>query len=204
MVLPVVQEHLACGAIAFDGRSTFGEVENLIRRLWSEYPHQEHRDFSIIMAARHGEKMASQFGVAVMTFNAVTQKWHLREEAMPKSSATLVHAGSGAAEIVAAETLWQASEHSGTSRAVFSAFCESMSQGGDPFTGGGPQLVGLRRIGAGMTFGVVFDGARHLSGAVVGKTGAQSSSVEWFNELFERVDGVRMTRLGDAQPHSPR
>lgn len=204
MVLPVVQEHLASGAIALRPRSMFGEVGSLIRRLWRQYPQQEHRDFSIIMAARLGDKMAARFFVAVMVFNAETQAWHLREEEMPEVSSSLVHDGSGAEQIVAAETLWQASAHAGTSRAMFSAFCESMRTGADPHTGGGPQLVGLRRIGTGMTFGVTYDGARHLSGAVVSKESAAASSVEWFNELFERVDGARMGRLKNAQAHLAR
>lgn len=156
------------------------------------------------MAARLGEKMTARFYVAVMAFNAKAQEWHLREEAMPRVSSSLIHAGSGADEILAAESLWQASAHAGTSRAVFSAFCESMRTGADPHTGGGPQLVGLRRIGTGMTFGVVYDGRRHLSGAVVGRGSAALTSVDWFNELFERVDGARMARLTDAQPHRPR
>lgn len=204
MVLPVVQEHLASGAIITSPRSMFGEIGSLVRRLWQQYPHQEHHDFSIIMAARLGEKMTARFYVAVMAFNAKAQEWHLREEAMPRVSSSLIHAGSGADEILAAESLWQASAHAGTSRAVFSAFCESMRTGADPHTGGGPQLVGLRRIGTGMTFGVVYDGRRHLSGAVVGRGSAALTSVDWFNELFERVDGARMARLTDAQPHRPR
>lgn len=204
MVLPVVQEHLASGAITTEPRSMFGEVGSLIRRLWMQYPHEEHRDFSIIMAARLGEKMAARFYVAMMTFNAKTQTWHLREEDMPKVSSLLIHAGSGAEEVIAAETLWQASAHAGTSRAAFSAFCESMRLGADPHTGGGPQIVGLRRIGNGMTFGVVYDGLRYLSGAVVGREAAASSTIDWFNELFERVDGTRMRRLPDAQRHRTR
>lgn len=204
MVLPVVLEHLAAGAIATSSRSMFGEIGNLIQRLWMQYPHQEHRDFSIIMAARRGEKMAARFHLAVYAFDAASQAWHRREEDMPEMSSSLVHAGSGVREILAAETLWQASEHAGTSRAVFSAFCESMRTGADPNTGGGPQLVGLRRIGTGMTFGVVYDGHRHLSGTVVSKVIAASTSIDWFNELFERADGSRMSRLKDAQPHRPR
>lgn len=204
MVLPVVQEHLASSALTTQPRSVFGEVGSLVRRLWKQYPHQEHRDFSIIMAARLGQKMAARFYVAVFAFNAKTQKWHLHEEDMPKASSFLIHAGSGAAEVRAAETLWQASAHAGTSRAAFSAFCESMRAGADPHTGGGPQLVGLRRIGNGMTFGVVYDGRRYLSGAVVGREAAASSTVEWFNEVFERVDGARMMRLPEAQRHQPR
>lgn len=204
MVLPIVQEHLANGALRPSPRSMFGEVGNLIRRLWMEYPHQEHRDFSIIMGARQGNRMAARFHIAMLTFDANTQEWNLREEAMPTVSSSLIHAGSGAAEVRSAETLWQASNHAGTSRAVFSAFCESMSGGVDPHTGGGPQLVGLRRIGNGLTLGVVYKGVRYLSGAIVRREQAAASSVDWFNELFERADGARMSRLEGSQKHQVR
>lgn len=55
-----------------------------------------------------------------------------------------------------------------------------------------------------MTFGVVYEGVRHLSGAVVSKESAAAASVDWFNELFERVDGARMARLKHAQAHLAR
>jgi hypothetical protein len=204
MALPIVIEQIASGVIPNHPRSAFGEVGNQIRRLWLEYPQEEHRDFSIVMAARTGEKMAARFFVAVMTFRASDGSWEVREEPMPATSASLLVAGSGASEIRSAERLWQASAHANTSRAVFSAFCESMRGGVDPLTGGGPQLVGLHRIGSGRTFGVIYDGRRYLAGSLVDREGAATSTTSWFNELFERFDGERLTRLADAQPHLSR
>jgi hypothetical protein len=168
------------------------------------YPEQEHRDFSIVLASRYGVGMAARFRVAVMTFQASDRTWQMREEPMPPNSASLLVQGSGASEIRAAERLWQASDHAHTSRAVFSAFCESMQLGGDPSTGGGPQLVGLHRVGNGKNFGVVFRGRRYLSGAVIDRKMAAASTTLWFNERFERCNGERMARLSTAQPHRRR
>jgi hypothetical protein len=69
-------------------------------------------------------------------------------------------------------------------------------------SGGGPQLVGLYRKGPGRTFGTVFGGKRYFAGAPVARDAASSDTVEWRNELFERVDGVTARRLDGAQPHA--
>jgi len=139
-----------------------------------------------------------------MTFRASDGTWGVREVEMPPASASLLVGGSGSTEIRAAEHLWQESTHANTSRAVFSAFCESMRGAVDPLTGGGPQLVGLHRIGNAKTFGIVYRGKRYLSGSQIQKQSATASTTQWFNELFERVDGGRIGRLPEAQRHQPR
>ena len=68
----------------------------------------------------------------------MTATSELREEPIPPSSASLVIGGSGAASSEPPNTFWQESAHANTSRAVFSAFCESLQRGGDPLTGGAP------------------------------------------------------------------
>lgn len=204
MVLPAIFEQLAAGAVSAQPRSAFSEIASLIRRQWLSYPEQEHRDFSIIIGARLGDGMSARFELAVLTFRASDQTWDLRQVPMPAASASLQVAGSGASQIRAAEDLWRESVHANTSRAVFSAFCESMRGSEDPLTGGAPQLVGLHRKGNGKNFGVVFDGRRYLSGTLIGRQSAAMSTTQWFNELFERVDGGRMGRLPEAQRHLPR
>lgn len=204
MALPIVLEQLAADVLRASSRSPFGEIGSQIRQLWLTYPEQQRRDFSIVVACRHGVGMAARFFVAVMTHKASDGTWETREVPMPTNSASLLVDGSGASEIRAAEGLWQASDHANTSRAVFSAFCESLRLGGDPFTGGGPQLVGLHRIGNGKNFGVLFDRRRYFSGAVIDKKMAAASTSPWFNELFERCDGERMVKLPKAQRHAPR
>lgn len=204
MVLPAVLEQFAAGAVSARPRSAFGEIASRIRQLWLSYPEQEHRDFSIIIAARSGEGMTAGFELALLTFQASDRTWDVREVPMPPASASLLIAGSGASQIRAAEELWQESAHANTSRAVFSAFCESMQGEGDPLTGGAPQLVGLHRKANGKNLGVVFGGQRYLSGTLIPRQSAAMSTTQWFNELFERVDGGRMGKLPKAQRHLPR
>lgn len=203
IALPTVIDELATGIIGYR-RSDFGDIGDSIRRLWTDYPKQEQRDFGIVMATRRRESMNSVFEMAIMTFQAATDTWDLREIDMPPISARLHVAGTGTDEVRKAEHLWDHSREGGTSRAVYSAFSEALDQGIDPYSGGGPQLVGLRRIGPGIRFGTVYRGTRYLAGARVTQKAAHAANVEWFNELFERVDGGRAKRLPDAQRHIPR
>jgi hypothetical protein len=148
--------------------------------------------------------MDAVFELAIMTFEAATKTWNTREIEMPRSSARLHIAGSGAREVRNAERLWEKSDQGGTSRAVYSAFTEALAQGVDPHSGGAPQLVGLHRIGSGIRFGTVYQGKRYIAGARVTQEAARIAHVDWFNELFERTDGARATRLLEAQRHALR
>lgn len=203
LALPTVMDELAVRTIQ-SRAAAFGGIARSIRRLWTDYPTQEQRDFGIVMATRRRESMDSVFELAVMTFEAATATWDLREVEMPRASARLHVAGSGAHEVRNAGRLWEESLQSGTSRAIYSAFTEALSQGADPYSGGGPQLVGLHRIGPGIRFGTVYGNRRYLAGARVTQAAARTANVKWFNELFERVDGARGRRLPQAQRHIPR
>ncbi|MEV0949029.1 hypothetical protein [Promicromonospora sp. NPDC050249] len=203
IALPTVLDELAAGVVRSKG-SAFGEIGNGIRRLWTDYPKQEQRDFGIVMATRRREAMDAVFELAIMTFDSKTGTWDLKDVPMPQSSARLHIAGSGASEVRNAGLLWEESSQGGTSRAVYGAFTEALAHGTDPYSGGGPQLVGLRRIGPAIRFGTVFQGKRYLAGARVTQATVRASKVEWFNELFERVDGARGRRLSDAQRHLSR
>ena len=203
MAIPTVLDELAAGVMRRRG-SAFGDIGSSIRRLWTDYPKQEQRDFGIVMAIRRRESMDAVFELAIMTFEAASQTWDIKEIDMPQSSARLHVAGSGTREVRDAEDLWEVSGQTGTSRAVFSAFTEALAQGDDPYSGGAPQLVGLHRIGPGIRFGTVYRGKRYIAGARVTQRAARIAQIKWFNELFERTDGARTTRLPNAQRHSPR
>src|SRR5258708_7028877 len=122
---------------------------------------------------------------------------------VPERSALLVSEGSGASAVKKYYERWQKSHSADTSRAVFSAFCESITSQNDPLTGGAPQLAGLYRVGPGRLYGVIHDGQRYFAGATL--IGAeQTETIEWRNHLFERVAGIKKQRLPGAQKHDPR
>ena len=203
IALPTVLDELGAGVIPIRS-SAFGGIGNSIRRLWSDYPKQEQRDFGIIMATRRREAMRGAFELAIMTFEAATGTWDLKEVEMPRSSARLHVAGTGSRKVRDAHQLWEESSQGGTSRAVYSAFTEALRQGSDQYSGGAPQLVGLHRIGHGIRFGTTYLGSRYLAGARVTQRATRTTNVQWFNELFERVDGSTRRRVPGAQAHKPR
>jgi hypothetical protein len=204
MALPILVEQIDAGVIETNPNRPYGAPGDALRRLWKEYPDKERRSAGIIMGHRQGNGMRCRFSLAVMTFQASTQKWTRVSIPMPDQSAQLRVAGSGSTQIRASQAMWNKDIQGGTSRAVFSAFCEALATGSDPKTGGGPQLVGLHRIGPARTFGVVYDRRRYFVGARVRKRDASLPDTQWFNSLFERVDGQSMSLLPGAKRHVDR
>ena len=63
-----------------------------------------------------------------------------------------------------------------------------------------PKSSGFTTARNGQTFGVSYDGKRFLSGALIHDVGS-ASTLEWRNELFERVDVRTRKRSTEAQQH---
>lgn len=204
LALPVVVEQLDNSLIAVNPSRPYGAIGNVIRTLWLDYPVMHRHDLGILMAHRLGVGMRSVFSLSVLFYEAQVNKWTRRSIPMPPRSAELTIAGSGAANVRSARKLWEESRQGGTSRAIFGAFSEALAEAADPLSGGGPQLVGLHRQGAGKSFGLVYEGERYFSGRRISKREASQGNVGWFNELFERVDVRSMRRLSGAQRHMPR
>jgi len=200
LAIPVVIQLLEADLIKTKFARPHGAVAKAIRRLWIDYPQKERRNMGILMASRFSEGQESVFSLAAMTFDAKESAWTLTPIEMPSYSARLRIAGSGTKQIKSSSAIWEASSEKGTSRAVFGAFCDALRSGGDPNSGGAPQLVGLHRVGPAKTFGVVVGRNRYFSGAKILKSDA-SNEVEWFNEVFERVDGVSKLRVLGAKKH---
>lgn len=206
LVLPTVLE-----------RSSFGGYDDLspeqlhrtiaatVRTQWRKYPAEHRADVGIVVGSRSGLGLNSKFLVSIQSYSSKQHDWQLRMMTMPTVSSTLRVAGSGATEVRAALELWNSGSAANTSRAVFSAFCEAVASEGDPRSGGAPQLVGLYRRGNGRAFGVLSQRQRYLSGAdVTTDEQRRLTGVDWFNELFERVNPASRGRLSDAQVHLPR
>jgi hypothetical protein len=200
LAIPVVMQQLEAGMIHTKFARPHGATAKAIRRLWIDYPHKERRNMGILMASRAGEGWGSTFSLSTLTFDARTSEWKLTPITMPSGSARLRIAGSGTKQIEKASLLWAASPERRTSRAVFGAFCDALHAGGDDKSGGPPQLVGLHRAGPAKTFGIVYQRNRYLAGAKIQK-GDASNEIEWFNELFERVDGRTKLLLPGAKRH---
>ena len=203
LAIPTIIDRIDRGVLVSHGRGWHAEIQQAIRLLWSNYPKGQRRDFGIMHGFRAGEGTNCIFSVAIYAYEHVSDTWITLEIPMPERSAVLRIAGSGIPQIRQALTPWQSSKAANTSRAVFSAFCESIAGRGDPLTGGPPQLAGLYRIGPGRLFGVIYNNKRYFAGAAL--TGSENpDEIEWRNRLFERMDGRTKKRIREAQRHMER
>lgn len=203
LAIPTIIDRIDRGILNSRDGTWQTEIQQAVRLLWSNYPKNQRRDFGIVHCFRAGEGTGCVFSVTIVAYERISDTWVDRKIPMPDSSAVLRIAGSGAPKIRQALALWQSSRAANTSRAIFSAFCESVAGRGDPLTGGPPQLAGLYRIGPGRLFGVIYNNQRYFAGATL--MGCENPDlIEWRNRLFERMNGRTKKRILNAQRHAER
>lgn len=178
--------------------SKFEAICSMVKQAHTKYPQKILRTFSIVHCSRNGNGMSAKFMLFELSWKP-NKGWHYDVKPMPRKSDIIASYGSGTASILESVKRWKQSEVGGTSRSIFSAFCDSLTSGVDPATGGSAQLVGIYRQGAARTFGIVWRKRRYLHGLCVDGS-KYLGGVEWFNELFERCDWKTADRLKDAQP----
>jgi hypothetical protein len=178
--------------------SKLAKIESTISNAYESYPQEHKKSFQILYACRIGEGMISHFHIAQICGDS---KGGLLTNILklPESSALIDGVSSGAESLKKWYGRWQKSDVSGTSRSVFSAFCDSLQSGEDKLSGGAPQLIGIYRRGSARVFGIVLNGKRYVGGCEVPHAG-QFGAVEWRNFLFERCDSNSMKLLSGAQP----
>jgi hypothetical protein len=191
--------------ILFKRESSFSSrleiLEKFLRRSFETYPADQRRDFSITYATRNGEGMTSTFSLGEIAWSRANG-WSTRHIPIPTRSAVMFANGSGATAFTATLNRWVASDVGGTSRAVFSAFCDHIRSVDDTRTGGAPQLVGLYRSrGPAMTFGVVWDGVRYVSGVALHEASGYGA-VQWRDQLFQICDPLTLDVSDGAQRHA--
>jgi hypothetical protein len=175
-------------------------LEAFLHESLQSYPSAQQREFSVVYAWRIGSDLAASFFVAEVSWSR-SAGWCRVIPMLPSESAVIIACGSGQEYFASPYRRWKDSEIGRTSRAVYSAFCDHLTSGSDPHTGGPPQLVAVYRSGPAITFGVIYSGARWLSGARV-PDGSIPENLEWRDELFQRCDGKTMTLKRGTQRHA--
>src|SRR3972149_423200 len=95
-------------------------------------------DFQILHGSRQSFGRNAQFKLWCLSFAAKTGAWTDSAIAIPQRKSTLLaELGSGAKSVRSHGKSWGEASQGGTSRAIFSAFCDSIRSGADPFSGGG-------------------------------------------------------------------
>jgi hypothetical protein len=173
------------------------ELESLLRT--KQIPNL--RPFTIIHGSRDAIGMESSFHVW-RTDWTTTNGYCDIAEALPCASVMAFAAGSGEQAVTHQNVNWLKSDAAGTSRAVFSAFCDALLNGEDHLSGGAPQLIGMFRVGPAEPIGIIYRNERFLRGQTLSLFQARVDSHEWRNTLFERCDPVTMMVCPGAQRHS--
>jgi hypothetical protein len=174
-------------------------LDRTVRATHSSLVAWEKTPFKIVVCGRDGQGMRSTFGIATLSWD-VHSGYVLAGSSLPQQSDLVVNEGSGVNSVAPSLRKASGTPAMGTSRAVFSAFADSINRGVDPDSGGAPQLVGLYRIRGGKIFGVVNRGQRYLHGLPI-EGRVVADDLEWRNQLFERCDGSTGRRLPGAQKH---
>jgi hypothetical protein len=175
-----------------------GQIVSTLKTAFDAYPAAAKAPFEVLYCTRENEGPGCRFHLRQISFTpSVPPKISVIE--LPGRSDTIAVLGSGSTDLREHINRWHASDVGGTSRAMFSAFCDSLRSGADQQSAGPPQLVGLWRSACGITFGIVWQSRRYFYGIEVL---AQRSldNVRWYNDLFEICDPDSMERRPGAQP----
>lgn len=169
-----------------------------IRDSFYAYPESQKRAFQVLYVSRIGSGMSSKFFAGLLS-SSHKDELTLNILPMPEKSGLIERVGTGRASISEWYYRWQKSDVTGTSRCVFSAFCDSLESREDPLSGGAPQLIGLYRIGQPQVFGLIWNGERFISGSLA-PNDIVFNGIEWRNRCFERCDPNTGILLDGAQP----
>lgn len=171
-----------------------------IRLAFDDVPKKYKGDFTIVHCTRSGGNMTADFSISKISWDSKAG-WRQEDLHLPMHSDLVDVLGTGQGAVKSWYQRWKRSDVSGTSRSIFSAFCDALISGEDVRTGGAPQLVGIHRSGDAKTFGIVFGGEPFFLGDRV-EDPSRATGVDWYNELLERCDSQTLRRLDYAQAHA--
>jgi hypothetical protein len=159
-------------------------------------------DFNILHVSRQGSSTQSRFTLWNLAYSRRSKILSDNNvEISAEKSGIVAALGTGAAVVHDHDKRWQATDQGSTSRAAYSAFCSALASGGDPRSGAIPQLAGIYRDGPAKSIGVIRDGTRYFCGLPV-PDDIGFDSIEWRDELFQRIDGGTMQLVKGAQRHA--
>lgn len=188
--------------VLFDGATAPAErheiVFNAVERGVSRAIATPTMDFTIHHLARERVWPDTSFRGWNIVYDTKSRACTSVEVSIPDATEVIASFGSGHVAAKAHRGRWQGSEAAGRSRAIFSAFCDSVRSGDDPLSGGPPQLAALYTKGAPAQIGLYLEGRRVINGLEVNATASLRNS-EWRNELGQSVDPLTGERAAGAR-----
>jgi hypothetical protein len=157
--------------------------------------------FKLFHGSRGGSGMRCSFRLWQVDYQSGSQSWKDQEVSLETVRSHFASIkGTGRVNLQEQIMATSNEAEAGTSRHAFQQLFASIKEGGDPFSGGAPQIVGLHRVNHAQSFGMIWNNGRYYCGCKL-VAGSNFQSIDWFNERFERADGKTMMRLKGAQRH---
>lgn len=147
----------------------------------------------------HGTRKDKTFKLFKTSFSPDTG-FNNEEINLPKISTKIYSGGSGKAEFNTNWEKWKKEKHNDfrTSRGVYHCLYQTLKEITDPQTGGLPQIVGLYRNKNSRLFGIVDNDKKYIFGKESSEN-INSTSIEWRNENFERMNPETLKIFEGAQ-----
>jgi len=187
----------------FTCKQKFQAIANKLNDLFREYP-QFHsgiaeNSLSIIHCSRDQVDHKKFFCHSYRW--SKKQGWYGTEVEFPSKSEVLFALGTGAKHFEENFKRYSKGTNSGTSRAVFHCFCDTLDYTTELSVGGAPQLVGIIRKpdSVAQTFGVIHKNRRYFLGAHIDNL-RHLDNISWRNNNFEICDGHTKLKAPNAQP----
>lgn len=163
-------------------------ILSVIKSSFDRRHNAPNHSFTIVHVHRDKSGRAASFRVWRIDYDHRSGSWSDNSLELPQETTTIIELGSGASASRKYIQRWSASDVGGTSRSIFSAFCDALQGENDPLSGGAPQLAALYTKGPAWPLGVVYGGRHYLHGLPLARQ-THSSTLEWRDKLFQRVDG---------------
>lgn len=177
-------------------------VETAIRTSLDHQSQFPQNDFEILHASRDDYGENCKYYIWRLSYSASNRG--LKNEPILFStnrSGLIVARGSGADTFNICECNLAITDQGRTSRSIFWAFCDALKSKSDPLTGGAPQLAGIYNKWNAKAFGLLFDGRYYFHGFPL-CSDLRPNSIEWRDELFQRIDSATGKKIASAQVHA--
>lgn len=177
-----------------DVQAKLSKVQQVIAMAWETFPEQHLQyETSIVHLTREGSNVSARFWMQEHVLPKSLKRLAMRSSSphvapMGEPSRVWLARGTGRENVLDSIDSWNrrySDRH--TSRAVFKAFCDAITNGNDKFTGGPPQLASIFRIGPGRPHGVIWGNQRFFEGLPTVSQTAKNG-VPWRNNSFEIVN----------------
>lgn len=156
-------------------------------------------DFVIHHIFRENSWPETSFRAWMIQYDSRAKTCSSEEMRIPSRTGVIGSFGSGRTAAMQHRARWESSDSGGRSRAILAAFCDSITSGDDPLSGGAPQLAALYTKGKPVPVGMVFEGRRFMNGMELGVSKALVH-LEWRDALGQSIDPL----TGEGKPGARR